>query len=417
MVKKVIGFFIVGIILFVGGSFAISALRTPLPPQLSQDPTVYLETSEVSQIRTAVDSASHPNTYLNAAEIADIKAKVEDGAEPWKSAYDRMIEEANTALSAQPYSITHNGGPNDGHDYQTQRAYCGWLAVDNREPDCRDGKINPNADRQDYEQAIALGKDASTLGLAYAFTDNPVYAEKLLSVIRVWCINESTRMNPKFTSQQSKIELSISIPGLFYGADLAYRYPNWPAEEKAQFEDWTHQMAESALTWNRTNNFENWRVHFIASAGSLLKDETLLDYAFGRFKELVPVQIDERGRMIRELDRTNSLSYSLYAVNAMIQTAEIAKHQDIDLYSYTSDGNAGLEQALDYHAQFAASKEARGWPHEQISSLKALDNVALYEMAYAHWQKPEYLNVIEYWERPMTERRIHWHISLTHGHS
>ena len=176
-------------------------------------------------------------------------------------------------------------------------------------------------------------------------------------------------------------------------------------------------MAESALTWNRTNNFENWRVHFIASAGSLLKDETLLDYAFGRFKELVPVQIDERGRMIRELDRTNSLSYSLYAVNAMIQTAEIAKHQDIDLYSYTSDGNAGLEQALDYHAQFAASKEARGWPHEQISSLKALDNVALYEMAYAHWQKPEYLNVIEYWERPMTERRIHWHISLTHGHS
>jgi len=388
----------------------------PPSPELSQDPAVYLEAREVSLIRTAVDSAVHPNTYINSAEIADIKAKVKRGDEPWKTAYDRMIAEANTAITATPYSVTYNGGPNNGHDYQTQRAYCGWLAIDSHEPDCRDGQVNPNADRQDYEQAIALGKDTSTLGLAYAFTQNPIYAEKLLSLIRVWCINTDTRMTPTFTSQPSKIELSISIPGLFYGADLAYSYPNWSSEDKALLEDWVSKMAQSALTWNRINNFENWRVHFLAGAGSLLKDESLLDYAFGRFKELIPIQIDSQGRMVHELDRTNSLSYSLYALNAMMQTAEIAKHQNVDLYGYTSN-NIGLELAIDHHAEFAASRNARNWPQRQMSPLKATDNVALYEMAYAHWQKPAYLDVIEYWERPMTERRVHWHISLTHGKS
>lgn len=415
MLKKAIGFFIVGLILVVGSSLMWRALQTP--PQLSEDPTIYLETREVALIRTAVDNSAHPNMYLNSAEIADIKAQVERNAAPWRAAYDRMIAQANGALSAEPYSITYNGGPNDGHDYQTQRAYCGWQAIDNQEPDCRDGQVNPNADRQDYEQAIALGKDASTLGLAYAFTQNPAYAEKLMSLIRVWCINADTRMNPTFTSQQSKIELSISIPGLFYGADLAYNYPDWSPNEKALFEDWVTEMSQSALGWHRINNFENWRVNFIASAGSLLTNESLLDYAFGRFKELIPIQIDSQGRMVHELDRTTSLSYSLYAINAMMQTAEIARHKNIDLYGYTVDGNIGLERAVDYHAQFAASQNAQNWPYKQMSPLKANDNVALYELAYAHWQKPTYLDVIEYWQRPMTERRIHWHISLTHGQS
>ncbi|MGB3670889.1 MAG: alginate lyase family protein [Phormidesmis sp.] len=413
MIKREIGFFIVGLLLFVVvGSFVMRSLSSP--PQLSEDPSLYLETNEVSMIRTAVESESHPNTYLNSSEIAAIRAKVDSGEQPWKAAYDRMMTEANAALSAGPYSVTYNGGPNDGHDYQTERAYCGWTAVDNKEPDCRDGQINPNADRQDYEQAIALGKDVSTLGLAYAFTEDTQYAEKLISLIRVWCTDPETRMNPKFLSQQSKIELSVSIPGMFYGADLAYSYPAWSAADKASLEDWVSSMAQSALSWDRINNFENWRVHFIAIAGSFLKDETLLDYAFGRFKELIPIQIDRKGQLVEEIDRTTSLSYSLYALNAMIQTAELAKHQGLNLYDYTSD-NKGLALAADYHAQFADSEQAEDWPHEQISPLKSTDSVAIFEMAHAYWHKPAHLKVVEYWGRPMTERRVHWHISLTHA--
>ena len=387
-------FFIAGVLLFFLSTLMLSCVRSETS-SLSADPGTYLQAGERSTIQTVVGTAAHPNIYLNAVEIEDIRARVDAGEEPWQSAYEQMMAAANEALGHEPYSITSNGGPEEGHAYETQRPYCGWTAVDGEKPDCRDGQINPQADRQDYEGAIALGKDVSTLGLAYALTQESQYAEKILSFIRTWCLDPQTRMTPKYTNQSSKIELSITIPGLFYGADLAYNYAAWPEQEKAGFENWVREMTESALGWDRKNNFENWRVNFIAAAGALLKEESFLNYAFGRYKELIPLQINRRGQLVEELDRTTSLSYALYALNAMTQTAEVARHQGLNLYDYVSDQDIGLKLVADYHAEFAASRDAEGWPKEQISPLKANDNVAIYEMLHHRWPEPPYMKVID----------------------
>ena len=417
--RRILGFFVAGFVLFTLASVTYLGLSSK-SPVLSIDPTVYLNENDFLAIEATAQQNARPNTYLNADEIEAIKTKLSAGEEPWATAYQRMITAADQALLAGPYSVTDNGGPNDGHDYKTSLAYCGWSTVDGKEPDCRDGQINPAADRQDYDQAIALARHVSTLGLAYTFTQDSQYADKAVSLIRAWCINADTRMTPAFTTQQSKIEISVSLPGLFYGADLLYSYPGWDSAEKAAFSDWTSQIANDAVRWSRQNNFENWRVHFIALTGSYLKDESLLSYAFGRYRELIPIQMDRQGRLVEELDRTKSLSYSLYALDAIIQTAELAKHQGIDLYGYESDRGVRLKQALDYHAKFSAQDPAERWPYEQIEPLKvqpieASDSTAIYEMAYAHWPEPQYLDVIESWGRPMTERRVHWHISLTHA--
>lgn len=389
--------------------------KTSRKPTLVADPSIYLEASEIASIQAQVETEIHPNMYLNAAEIAAIKTKVQAGAEPWKTAYERLIADANQALNEKPYSVTKDGGSNDGHDYEAISIYCGWKEVDGKEPDCRDGKINPNIKRQDYEEAISLGKAVHNLGLAYAFTQDSKYAQQAISLIRAWCIEPNTRMNPKFTNSQSYIELSITIPGLFFGADLLYNYPDWSAQEKETFTEWVAAIANSALKWHRTNNFENWRVNFVAAAGAFLGDESLLNYAFGRYKELIPIQIDPKGRMIKELNRTTSLTYSLYALNAMIQTAEIARHQGVNLYDYTSDGKRGLKLALDYHATYAADTNPRDWSYQQIKPLNKQDNVALYELAYSYWQEPSYLKVINSWQRPMIEKRILKQITLTHS--
>ncbi len=411
--KRAIRFFIVGLLLALG-SLIIYQSRSA-SPHVSDDPSTYLASNEISAIQATVEEGAHPNTYLNATEIAAIRARVEAGAEPWQTAYQRMIAEANQALLQAPHSVTLNGGPDDGHDYDTNRVYCGWTAVDGQAPDCRDGQKNPAVTRQDYNEAIALGKEVSTLGLAYAFTQEAQYADQLIAFIRAWCISPETRMNPSFNNQQSKIELLVSLPGMFYGADLAYSYAGWTAADKEKFEDWASQMAQSASSWHRSNNFENWRVHFIALLGSFLKEDSLLNYSFGRYKELIPSQIDRNGKFVQELERTNSLAYSLYALNAMIQTAELARHQGVDLYGYTTDKGIGLKLAADYHARFAAKESAEDWPYEQIAPLSETENVALYEMAYAHWHEPQYLAVINSWGRPMTDRRVQWQITLTHA--
>ncbi|NOX76666.1 MAG: hypothetical protein GXP17_08690 [Gammaproteobacteria bacterium] len=61
---------------------------------------------------------------------------------------------------------------------------------------CRDGQINPNADRGDYEAAIKLGDAVQDLGLAYAFTGEAKYADKAIGLIRGWSLDSTTRMKP-----------------------------------------------------------------------------------------------------------------------------------------------------------------------------------------------------------------------------
>jgi len=163
--------------------------------------------------------------YLSLDEIKAIKARVDANEEPWKTAYYAMISEANSVLKEQPPSVTYGGKiPPNGtkHEYYSALPYKS------------DGVFNPDSDRTDYQSAIKLGRDVRILGLAYAFTGEGKYADKALEFIRVWSIDPSTKMNPGFTDSngQSYIELSITLPGMFYGADLIWNYQGWTPADK-----------------------------------------------------------------------------------------------------------------------------------------------------------------------------------------
>jgi hypothetical protein len=365
------------------------------------------------QTQEATAAANQAHVFLDQAQIDTIKTKVQAGEEPWATAYTKLMADAEAALVAEPFSITKNGGPDGGHEFATDAPYCGWSRVDGRQPDCRDGQINKQADRQDYSEAIAASRAVRDLGLAYVITDDTRYADQAVRIIRVWSIDPATRMAPMYTTKQSQIELSITLPGMFYGADLLETYPDWPTEEQRAFQEWVAAIAESAKGWSSKNNFENWRVNFIAAAGAYLDNQALLDYAFDRYRSIISAQIDNEGRMVEELERSAGLGYSLYAINAMIQTAEIARHHNVDLYNYTTADGVGLKRAVDFHARYALAPEQ--WPYKQEAPLKPEDNLALFELAYAYWGEPAYLDVINRWGRPMQETRILGPVSLTHA--
>lgn len=361
-------------------------------------------------VQCVVQAWSHPNMYLDAQEIEAIKAKVQAGEEPWASAYDQLIANANNALSMTPRSVTDNG---DGHDYKTDDPYT------------TDGVYDPNADRTDYYNAIQVGHAVRDLGLAYALTQDSRYADKAIQLINTWAVNPDTYMTPKAKNNGPAtpghgsggvIELFITIPGMFYGADLIYNYPGWNPADKQAFFEWARTIAYDAKDQIYQNNFENWRHVFLASAAALTDDSALLNYVFDRYREVLPTQIEPSGLMHLEYTRTRGLSYSLYAINAIIQTAEIARHHGVDLYTYmapTGDGPVGLKTALDYYAPFALNPDL--WPYQQITPIVAADNMALFELAYSFWPEEIFLNVIERWGRPMDETRIMGPVTLTHG--
>lgn len=367
--------------------------------------TGYLTYASAVEDNATIAEFVHPNMFINANEIANIKEKVLANQEPWNSAYDQMITNANNGLNTPVQSVTFGGttpGSGDIHDYWTDY------------PILSDGVPDPNADRTDYNAALKMTKALRDVALAYAFTGDSVYGDKAVQLINTWAINPTTKMNPRYTNYQSRIELSITMPSLFYGADLIWNYPGWNAADKAAFKVWASQLIDSAKTWSGQSNVENWRMVLISSASVMADDTNNLQFATDNWKALISDQMNTDGSLIYELQRTNSLSYSIFATNAMIQTAEIARHHGIDLYNYKLPDGRGLELSLDFLAPYITDPST--WPNQQITTYTG-ESVAIYELAYSFKQKSSYTNVINRWGRPMYETKTMGPVTLTHAYA
>lgn len=359
--------------------------------------------SMIIKVADATDS-THPNMYINANEIEYIKENVILNKEPWKMAYDSAIKNANSALNTPIQSVTFGGKtPTSGdiHDYSTDY------------PILDDGIPNPNADRTDYNVVLKMTKAVRDLGIAYTFSGDSIYAEKAVQLINAWVVNPSTKMNPRYTNYQSRIEISITMPSLFYAADLVWNYPGWDSSDKAAFKEWSGKLADSARTsWSGESNVENWRLVLISSGAVMADDNDNLQFAFNKWKTLISDQMNMDGSLKYELRRTNSLSYSIFATNAMIQTAEIARHHGVDLYNYKLPDGRGLDTSLDFLAPYIINPST--WPHQQIITYTG-ESVAIYELAYSFGQKSSYMDIIKKWKRPMYETKTMGPVTLTHA--
>lgn len=350
--------------------------------------------------------SGHPNIFLNKTEVDTVKTRKD--TEPWKSAYNKlMTEDVAIAMGLGIQTVVNKGlipPSGDQHDYYSQSAGV----------------------RIDYNSAISVGKAVRALGLAYALTGDSKYANKAVQLINGWCITPATKMNPRFwysgQNGQVFVELSVTMPGMFYGADLVWNYPGWNNTDKQAFKSWVAKLVAEAKSKDWCNNkpcqnFENWRLAFISSGAVIIEDINSITYAANRWKELIPQQMDMQGRMVEELKRGSAaLSYSTFAINAMIQTAEIARHHGIDLYNYkvSNTDNRGIELALDYHAPYIVDPSS--WPNNPgTTQERTRSNAAIYELAYTFKNKSSYKNVINTVGRPMYENRNMGPVTLTHS--
>lgn len=365
---------------------------------------------------------AHPDIFLDQEEINAIKARKD--VEPWKTAYNSLINNANTALNTPLQSVTFGGKippSNDKHDY--------WVDVP-----------GTGADRTDYDALKKMGRDSiKYLGIAYVLTSDTRYADKTRDLINAWSINPVTKMDPWFTNfpnepernRQVRIDLSQNMSVIFAGADYIWNYAGWNQTDKDAFKTWASQLIASAMQWCSCNNYEDWRMVFIGAAASLIEDNTTLTWVFDRFKELIngnficgnnnypDSAITDKGEMRYEMlasacsgaeppcpGRRNALTYSLFALDGFVHVAEIARHHPelgYDLYSYKNTSGIGLEKALDFYAPYAT--DPAKWIADGYCQSSAYngENAALYELAYARYGKQTYKGPIDKWGRPMYE--------------
>ena len=154
-----------------------------------------------------------PATILMDAEyLLDSKTRIEKGDTMLMPAFEQLIKEADRALNEGPYSVTDKEKlppSGDKHDYASYSRY--WWPDPNKTDGLpyirRDGETNPasqSSRESDRSRIGALGENTETLGLAYYLTGEQKYAKKAAELLRVWFLDEATRMNPNLNHAQCR---------------------------------------------------------------------------------------------------------------------------------------------------------------------------------------------------------------------
>lgn len=295
------------------------------------------------------------------------------------------VAEADRALSRGPYSVTDKPRPVPGaspNDYASIGPYW-WPNKGSRDGlpyFRRDGEVNPerNGPEFDKRRLSQLGNDLEALSVAYFITEDEKYADHAATLLRVWFLDPSTRMNPNMNFAQG-------IPGKVKGrgvgiieaSDLSTIVESvgllapsaaWSAKEQAALQQWYADFATWMATsengeeeMQKRNNhgvfYDFYLAHFAIFAG--------LDGVTANIVQNFPayrlgVQMDRQGRFIEELKRTRSWHYSNFVVGGAARLATIGECTGMDLWSAKLEDGRSLQTAHAFLSRYSASPEA--WP-------------------------------------------------------
>jgi hypothetical protein len=281
----------------------------------------------------------------------------------------RILKLANEALALKPPAITDHvstnsaGGP---HDFFSQADYT-WPNPTNKNhlPYInRDGATNPE-NFEYHRMAMRNMKDAvAALAAAYALTGDDKYASKAEEFIRVFFLDEKTKMNPNLDYAQAVLGVatgrSYGIIDTLHLAELpvAVRFleksPKFDSAVdtglKKWFTDYIHWMTTAANGVKEMEAANNHSIAYfvqLASFADFVGDQKTLGFCRERFEEvLLPKQMAADGSFPLELKRTKPYGYSIFQADNVAILCVLLSKPGEDLWKYKlPDGVTPLKSA------------------------------------------------------------------------
>ena len=336
-------------------------------------------------------AADVPRTFgFRADALVAARSRAAKGDAGLMISLAQLRAEADKLLKLKPASVMdkkRTAASGDHHDYFSLGTY--WWP-DPSKPDGlpyirRDGEVNPEIRNDaDFVPFSTTCKAVETLGLAYWFTGDERYAQKVAKLLRVWFLDPATRMNPNLQHAQAIpgscdgrgigiIEAHFLI-GLTDGLALIDGSPVWPASDatsmNAWFADYYHWLTTSKNGLDEAateNNHGSW---YDAQAADLALVLGKTDEAKKILSEFptkrIARQIEPDGRQPRELERTNSLRYSIFNLEALFTLSRLGENVGVDAWNFATPDGRGLRAALRFLAPYA--DPAKAWPKEDIEA-------------------------------------------------
>jgi hypothetical protein len=353
---------------------------------------------------------------LDQRQLLETKRRVRAGEASLLPSFKKLWGDSDRALSLVPPSVVHKEKlPPSGnkHDYMSVAPY--WWPNPNTPSGLpylrRDGGVNPERERgSDRKRLGSLVESVKTLALGYFLTGREDYAAHATKLLRVWFLDEATRMNPHLRYAQAipgrnagraaGIIETHNLPEVIDAVGLLGGSKSWSAEDHRGLQEWF----DAYLTWLREspegreeaqapNNHGSWYDVQIAAFALFIDNGDMAKTVLSEMAEKrIEKQIEPDGSQPRELERSLAWSYSLFNLEALFAGAAMASKLGLDLWGYESPDKRSIRQALDWLVPFATGEKK--WTHRQLSGLQPEKLAPLLRRAAFRYRAPSYEKIL-----------------------
>jgi hypothetical protein len=344
---------------------------------------------------------------LNIKDLAANKAAVKAKQQPALAAYQQLIKDADKTLKFGPVSVMEkkNQPPSgDKHDYMSLAPYH-W--PDPSKPDGlpyirKDGQTNPEVkDYKDKEYLPRLCESVYTLGLAYYFSGDKVYADHAAKLLRVWFLDTATKMNPHLnygqaikgvnTGRGSGLIDTRHFVKMIDGIGLLNGSAAWKQSDQegmkqwfASFLQWMQTSKVGTNEMNAPNNHGAWYDAQRLSIAMFVDSTDLAKRIIQNAQSRLDKQMDDNGKFPLELERTISLHYTAFVLEAFFNIAKVADKLGMDMWNYTSPSGKSLKKAFDATQPFLSG--AKQWDGQQIKPYEFWESYFLLMEGAEHFK-------------------------------
>lgn len=290
----------------------------------------------------------------------------------------RVLKAANLYLAAEPITVTAATSPRSAggkHDFFSEGDY--WWP-DPQNPDGpyiqRDGMSNPDNFVEHRRAMIRLSLVVPALAAAYKITRDRKYADHAAKHLRVWFIDDATRMNPnlqfaqaikgRFTGRGTGIIDTLHLVEVARAAGQINLSPADLSGVKSWFASYIEWMTTHpygiAEQDARNNHTTCWCAQ-VAAFAQLTGNAVQTAWCRDRFKTvLILSQEAQDGSFPEEMRRTKPYGYSLFNLDAMAILVQTLTTKDDNLWTWQLPDGRGMAKAVAYMYPYMLDKKT--WP-------------------------------------------------------
>ncbi len=368
-------------------------------------------------IQVAAQTMTPPRVFIvNGKKMLESRTAYLSGDKKVKYAVQALIKEGNKALKFAPVSIMdkeQTPPSGDKHDYISLAAY--WFP-DPKSPNGlpyirNDGVRNPEVKNyKDHDNLSKMCDVVFDASVAYYFSSEEKYAEHAVTLIRVWFLDEATKMNPNMKYAQAvlgrndgrgsgvldarDLKKIVDAVGLLEGSQSLKKDEGdglrlW----MTQYFQWITESKNGKDERDAKNNHGTWYdVQAVSIALFLGKIEYAKERCESAKERRIAFQIQPDGTQPEELARTKAISYSEFNLQALLELSLLAENIGIDLWNYTGSHGRGIRKALDYIIPYITKEKET--IYKQIDEIKSDNFVPALYVASLKYNDGTYLSAI-----------------------